>query len=219
MRSITFVPKVIMCPVGQLKPAPFNPTRRTDDEKRMKQLEESIIEAGGIIMPIIASNDYCVIDGHRRLQAAKNLGYAEVPVILSPLSLQVGWRVLNAYSMNVVSGDWVKAHFLGMSIENIPPVERRRISEIKRLIGDDGFALMAERGASSGVLDESKRIARYIEERGACQSPSDDMTRTVMLWMIRLHQQFPARVAVRSGMNRKLLRYSVENNLELARQL
>jgi hypothetical protein len=217
MRSISFIPKIIMCPVGQLKAAPFNPERRTEDQRRMRQLEEAITEAGGIVAPIIVSNDYRIIDGHRRLQAAKNLGYVEVPVIVSPLSLQVGWRVLNAYSMNVVSGDWVSAHYLGMAIENIPVVERRRITEIMRLIGEDGLAKIAERGASSGVLDEAKRVARYIEDKARTQPPGDDMVRAVLLWMVELNQQFPARVAVRSGMNRQLLRYSIENKLELSK--
>lgn len=217
MRAVSFIPKVIMCPVGQLKASPFNPERRTEDAHKLHRLEEAIIEAQGIVQPIIVSNDYRIIDGHRRLQAAKNLGYVEVPVIISPLSLQVGWRVLNDTTLNVQSGDWVRAHYLGMALENIPKVERGRIWQIKRLIGDDGFADLAQRNMSSNVLNEARRVAKYVEGKTNREQPSDDMLRSVLRWMIDIGQQFPARAAVRQNMNPKLLRYSIENNLELAR--
>lgn len=216
MRTLTFVPKVVVVATGTLIESPINPDFRTEAGKSLTKLEEGIIEAGGIIQPIIVSNDWRVIDGHRRLQAAKNLGYAEVPVIKSPLSLQIGWRILNDTSLAIQSDGWVQAHYKGMAIENIPKPERTRITEIKRLIGDEGFTEIAEREMSSHVLNVAKFAARYIEQRKGNERATDETTRSVLLWLIRLRQQFAVRSAIKQGMNPKVLRYSIENNLEIS---
>lgn len=216
MKSITFIPQVIMEAPDNLIAAPFNPARRTEDETKLKALEAAIVEAQGIIQPLIISRDRRVIDGHRRLQAAKNLGYSEVPCIVSPLAMQVGWRVLNATSMPVTSNDWAQAYYTGMSIENLPAKDRKNIQEIKRLLGEDGFVSLAEKRMSPNVIMEARTIARYIETKAGREQPTDDTVRDVLRWMIQLGQQFAGRAAVRQRMNRQVLQYSVKNMLKLA---
>jgi DNA modification methylase len=71
-------------PVGDLIPDPRN--ARTHSTRQIDQLKKSI-GAFGFTNPILADPDGHIIAGHGRLQAARALGFAEVPTItLSGLS-------------------------------------------------------------------------------------------------------------------------------------
>jgi ParB-like chromosome segregation protein Spo0J len=71
-------------PVGDLIPDPRN--ARTHSKRQIDQLKASI-GAFGFTNPILADPDGHIIAGHGRLQAARALGFAEVPTItLSGLS-------------------------------------------------------------------------------------------------------------------------------------
>ena len=60
-------------------PDPRNP--RAHSAKQVRQIERSM-EAFGFNVPILINQDLQVIAGHGRLQAARNLGWSEVPTIM-----------------------------------------------------------------------------------------------------------------------------------------
>lgn len=74
--------KIEYIPIGDLKPADYNPRRISDEE--MDRLKESI-QRFGLVDPIVAngakSRKNIVIGGHMRLKAAVALGFAEMPVV------------------------------------------------------------------------------------------------------------------------------------------
>ena len=71
-------------PVGQIRPNPHQP-RSHFPKEQLVELADSI-RTHGVIQPLIVkrsgSEDYILIAGERRLQAAKLSGLAEVPVVL-----------------------------------------------------------------------------------------------------------------------------------------
>src|ERR1700687_1514182 len=70
--------------VGDLGPDPRND--RTQPKRQIDQLKASI-EAFGFTNPILADPEGNIIAGHGRLQAARAMGFTEVPIItLSGLS-------------------------------------------------------------------------------------------------------------------------------------
>src|SRR5258708_19523833 len=70
--------------VGDLIPDPRN--ARTHPKRQIEQLKASI-DAFGFTNPILADPEGRIIAGHGRLQAARAMGFAEVPTItLSGLS-------------------------------------------------------------------------------------------------------------------------------------
>lgn len=74
----TDVLKVTYKPVGALVPDPRN--ARTHSKQQISQIGNSIAEFG-FTNPILADSEGHLIAGHGRLQAAKAMGLAEVPVI------------------------------------------------------------------------------------------------------------------------------------------
>lgn len=80
--------KIVEVDVERLKPyrdLPFS----VKDDLQMEMLTESIRQYG-ILNPVITritkEGDYEIISGHRRIYAAKHLGYRKIPVMIKTLS-------------------------------------------------------------------------------------------------------------------------------------
>ena len=71
-----------MLPIGQLKPAAYNPRKQLKPgDKEYEKIKKSI-EEFGYVEPIIVNYDMTVISGHQRLTVLKNLGYEEVQCVV-----------------------------------------------------------------------------------------------------------------------------------------
>lgn len=102
----TIAQKLERWPIDQL--APYERNARTHSPEQVAQIAASIAEFG-FTNPILVSGDCTVIAGHGRLEAAKQLGLEEVPVVvldhLTPaqrrayvladnkLALNAGWDI------------------------------------------------------------------------------------------------------------------------------
>jgi DNA modification methylase len=97
---------VVSVPIGQLKPAAYNP--RQHSAKALADLKESISRFG-MASPLIANSaenrKNVLIGGHMRLKAAKELGFKEVPVIYLEIPDEKKEAELNL-RLNRISGDW-----------------------------------------------------------------------------------------------------------------
>ena len=87
---------IILMDIHQLKPHPLS-LKVYGEGEDLADLVESI-RATGVLHPLIVTADYLVISGKRRLAAAKQIGLAQVPVIVSPLTdpLEIELAVLEA---------------------------------------------------------------------------------------------------------------------------
>ena len=206
--NLTFVPKIVMMPVGVIECAPFNPENRTEENERLKNLMQGIKDLGGIVYPLIVSNDNRLIDGHRRLTCAKMLGLKEVPCIVMPLELQRAWIVLNDTQLPIMGGGWTEIVYHGVSIANLPPKHRRALQQIYDLVGDDGIAAMAQktRPMSPHVLSWAKRICRYIDDS------TDEMLGMTLLWLVEHNMQKLARFAMENGVPAQSLAKLIKAN-------
>ena len=78
--------RIELWPVEKLRP--FEGNARTHDAEQLEQLQASIRQFG-FTAPILVDSEDGILAGHGRLEAAKRLGMAEVPVVvldhLSPL--------------------------------------------------------------------------------------------------------------------------------------
>jgi hypothetical protein len=76
--------QIAYLPPERLHPSPNN--ARTHSKKQLKQIASSI-ERFGFVNPVLISDDFEIIAGHGRVEAAKILGLREVPTVrLSNLS-------------------------------------------------------------------------------------------------------------------------------------
>lgn len=71
-------PKVELRPLATLKPAPRN--ARTHSDRQIEQIAASIRQFG-FTNPLLVDDEDRIVAGHGRLEAARRIGVAEVPVI------------------------------------------------------------------------------------------------------------------------------------------
>ncbi len=118
MPNITLPATVEHWPIDRLAPYARNP--RTHSAAQVAQLAASIVEYG-FTNPLLVASDGTVIAGHGRLEAARQLGLEEVPVIIldhltpaqrrayviadNQLALQAGWdEEVLAAEMHALNG-------------------------------------------------------------------------------------------------------------------
>src|ERR1700722_4997128 len=89
--SIRSPPAVTYRAVGDLIPDPRN--ARTHPKRQIDQIKASI-DAFGFTNPILVDPDGHIIAGHGRLQAARSMGFTEVPTITLPGLSEVEKRAL-----------------------------------------------------------------------------------------------------------------------------
>jgi ParB-like nuclease domain len=70
--------QIAYLPPERLRPSPNN--SRTHSKKQSKQIARSI-ERFGFVNPALISDDFDIIAGHGRVEAAKMLGLKQVPTV------------------------------------------------------------------------------------------------------------------------------------------
>lgn len=92
-------------PIGQLKPAAYNPRKQLKPgDKEYEKIKKSIQEFG-YVEPIIVNYDMTVIGGHQRLTVLKNLGYEEVQCVVVHIEDEHKVKALNI-ALNKITGAW-----------------------------------------------------------------------------------------------------------------
>ena len=75
-------------PIGQLKPAPYNPRQRLRPTDPAYQKLEASVRAFGLVEPLIWNElTGYIVGGHARLRILKKLGMKEVPVSIVHLDV------------------------------------------------------------------------------------------------------------------------------------
>lgn len=105
---------------AQLRPDPNNP--RTHSKKQITQIAASMT-AFGVVNPMLADEDWVLIAGQGRLQAAKSLGHEFVPVIrLTGLS-QAQKKALRIADNKIASNSGWDADLLRQQVIEIQSME------------------------------------------------------------------------------------------------
>ena len=92
-------------PVGELKPAEYNPRKKLKaGDKEYEKIKNSILEFD-YVEPIIVNHDMTVIGGHQRLTVLKDLGYEEVLCVVVEIQDETKVKALNI-ALNKITGAW-----------------------------------------------------------------------------------------------------------------
>ncbi|MFC1638844.1 site-specific DNA-methyltransferase [Patescibacteria group bacterium] len=167
-------------PIGDLKPATYNPRRH--DEAAAKQLKRSI-KKFGFVDPIIANSapkrKNVVIGGHFRLKVAEGLGYETVPTVYVSVPDIKRERELNL-RLNRNTGEWDLELLRQLDVELLLDVgfDDSDLSDIwddMLQTEDDGFdegAELAKLGKPKSKEGDLYRLGRHRLLCGDCTDPA-----------------------------------------------
>ena len=88
----------------EVKPARYNPRKDLKPDDPEYQHIKKSIEEFGYVDPIIINSDYTVIGGHQRLKVLKELGTAQIDVVIVDIPKNKE-KALNV-ALNKIRGDW-----------------------------------------------------------------------------------------------------------------
>jgi len=161
--------------ISELVPATHNPKNRTK-KGSLAQLQKSIVRIG-LIYPIAVSKDLSVIDGHRRLQAVKNLGWDDVPVLMVESDdKDAVYAEVNANACKLNGRE-----NLQVWLKNPRATTNRASAAFSKWEARVGRAVMqkiAKAGMSVRVLRIASKISQYVDSDG------DEFLVKAVLYMI-----------------------------------
>jgi ParB family chromosome partitioning protein len=145
--------RVVQLPVEVIQPNPRQP-RHLFDPEELQGLADSIAEHG-VLQPLVVarsddSEDYVLIAGQRRLQAARMAGLAEVPVVLKQASEQqlLEWALIE-----------------NLQREDLNPIEAAR--GYQQLVDDFGLsheAIAGRVGKSRSAVSNTLRLLKLTDD-------------------------------------------------------
>jgi len=98
-------------PPDWILPNPAGNPRKNIKQRDIDELCESIIACGGILVPLVVfqgplPNRYYLLDGERRLIAARKLGLKEVPVNILPKALADDENLATMFTIHMARVPW-----------------------------------------------------------------------------------------------------------------
>lgn len=159
--------------VDDLKPAPYNPAGRVE-KKALRDLLDSL-ELLGQLSPVVISRDNGVIDGHRRVAAAKILGWETVECLVTEKSATEVYASINGGTSRKLSGHDALSVWLREPLA-VKAALSRRFRLMTEHVGTELVAKLHQAGHSYRVYQIACRLARY------CDAP--DSTKQMMEWLL-----------------------------------
>jgi len=147
--------------VSRLRPWPGNP--RLMPEAEMEKLRRSIQTFGFVEPLVVRRSDQLVIGGHQRLEAAKGLGLARVPVVYIEV-MDAEAKALNL-ALNKIQGSWdlPKLGALLDQLQSMPDFDLSLtgfdLPEIDGLLGE-----LARQGAPSPREESFPQAAEALQD-------------------------------------------------------
>lgn len=98
--------------ISELKPAKYNPRKDLHPNDPEYQKIKKSIEDFGYVDPVIVNSDYTVIGGHQRLKVLKEMGQAQIDVVVVDIPKNKE-KALNV-ALNKIAGEWDDAKLLDL---------------------------------------------------------------------------------------------------------
>jgi hypothetical protein len=157
--------KVLIVPIQTIAHTPYNPTGRTKEGAKLKRLIDSVRQHG-MTYPILITTDRDLIDGNRRLAAAKALGHETIECIVSGLDRDEMFTIINTTAVPLGGKGWLE---IGRGGGKLPDREARLYAELQAAVGNYGIATLIRHNIGLNVLPLCKSVValgvkRSLEE-------------------------------------------------------
>ena len=179
---------VMQVAVSRIKPLAFNPQNRTV-RKSLAPLMKSIRQHG-ILVPVVLTADFQLVDGHRRVECARLLGMEKVPAIINAGDPRQLFAEVNGTQKRLTNRDYLEVYLSG---GGIPPARLAKIKLIESYVGRSGVERIAGLGLGPGVMQIATMIANY------CGIKNEREIGEVIMWVAERGQSFAARRAMAAG--------------------
>ena len=149
--------KILLIPADTITATPYNPQSRTKEGKVLQRLVSSI-KKYGLIQPLIITSERDLVDGNRRLAAAKLAGCVDVECIIlsSNVDKDEVFCTVNTTAEKIGGKGWLEACRHGYKTP--PPAIQAQYEELFRLVGLYGVDMLIEKKIGFNILALCKGV-------------------------------------------------------------
>jgi hypothetical protein len=148
--------------IAKLKSMVWNPPTRTAKGAALNKLTSDITQYNLMGLPVVTP-DGLIVDGHRRIESLKAMGYTHVECIIYDGLLAVElFTNLNEDCKKMAGEDWTFMR-INDGERAIPARLNRKLSQIFEYSGKpDIFEIMLKNHLGPRVYDTARQVMRYI---------------------------------------------------------
>lgn len=195
------MPRMKILRVEDVKGAPFNPSKRLD-RRRLGKLIRSLADVG-LLYPILVDEHYAVIDGHRRLAAARELGWETIEARIVTGNRNQLYASVNETSAKL-SGNETLAVWLSEP-DAVSPRVAKTLTAMTESLGRVLVKKICEAGLSSRVWNTTCRIGRYLGDE------SKVFLQAVARWLVDVATIGQVMKALEAGVSSSALLRAIRN--------
>lgn len=197
-----------MVAVKTLKNAKHNPPNRiTKENIRSLAMSMDLI---GLLQPITVTLDNEIIEGHRRVASAKQLGWEFIEAnIVKDADADAIYGSLNTTARKLTGAD---ALYVWLSNPKaVIPSQQKLFEDMVAQLGRPLVKMMCDEGFSRSLYLTSKRIASY------CEHDDPDTLRAIVRWLIKFPVSGKIQKAIESGESPRAILKAVKSgkNIQL----
>lgn len=189
-----------------------NPSIRTDRNNNSFKSLKNNIKTNGLISPIVVDRNYNLIDGHRRLNALKDLGHKLVPVninkAVNPKNYGKVFKAANHDTMKITATQETEMYLNGAT-----EISSKVLSSIKALEKIGGRAIIRriaiERKAPGTFVSGVRMYCKHVNDH-TLKAQKD-----VLYWMFNVDTCYKLKACIHSCVDAKLIRDCIKNRKKL----
>jgi hypothetical protein len=193
-------------PTSQIKLTGDNPVSRMSPAE-LADLADSI-RRSGILQPLTVDEASVLIDGHRRLACALDLGIQSVPVCVVRAEPSECYVELNRTTKRFSSLQWL-GYYLRTGLA--PERKLRDFRRIERIGGRSLLERIFAHGLSAGLLDTARSTIAYVN----LDTGDDADWMLVIKWLVDGGRQAQVRTLMNVGCPPLTLRQAIQNNTDV----
>jgi hypothetical protein len=168
----------------------------------------SSVKYDGLIRPIVVNPDYQVIEGRKRFDAVKRLGFEGVPVVVIPA--QAAYRTcrnLEETKIPLSPPDKLKIYLEDRIA--LPARQCSELSGMKLVIGCTLMKMLAKAGKGVGTYRLARRLTRL------CGDTTDKSVRKCLRWLLKHGDEKRVRQALSRQVNPMTILQCIEKDRDL----
>lgn len=196
--------------IAKLKSAPHNPADRTEGPRSgITQLAKSI-EKVGLVVPITVTKSNHIIEGHRRVTAAKLLGWDSIQAIVMAtdnISAEHIYAEVNA-NMIRLSGNQ-NLHVYLSTPQAVTESAKKKYETLEAQFGLPMLNRIVAKGLSVNILNVANKIALYLD------LDSDAECKKIATWLMSHRNSLTVRAYMTMNQPTKPLMLAIKNNRPL----
>jgi ParB family chromosome partitioning protein len=169
-------------------PNPEGNPRKNIKQRDIDKLCESIIACDGILVPLVVfegprEGTYYLLDGERRLIAARKLGLKEVPVNILPRALASDENLATMFTIHMARVPWntmARAMALNQYLKLRPELEKDK-KTLKQITGMSSYEI------NNAIL--IRMFPKEVQMRGVFSERPDGLDPSYLIELARVIQQ------------------------------